>query len=78
MKNRPAILAAFLLALFGANVSIGKYRLWSETGTAAPLDGVPEFLLLLSAVALFVVSAMAAETQRRQSQRISASENHGT
>ena len=70
--------AALLLAVFGINVCIGKYRLWSETGTAAPLDGVPEFLLLLAAVALFIAVAMTAETKQRQrNQRISASENQG-
>lgn len=69
MKNRLAIVAACLLGVFGINVCIGKYRLWSETGTAAPLDGVPEFVLLLAAVAFFIAAAMSAETKQRQQQR---------
>lgn len=43
------------IAVFACNALIGKYRVMTGSGTAAPLDGVPEFLLLAAAVALFVV-----------------------
>lgn len=58
-------IAIVLLAIFAVNVCIGKYRLWSETGTAAPLDGVPEFLLLLATVALFISATISAANKQR-------------
>ncbi len=63
MKSRRRFAAASLLLLlvFAGNVCVGKYRLWSGTGTAAPLDGVPEFFLLLAAVACAVAAAIRAE-----------------
>lgn len=64
MKKRAGFLSAGFLAVFAANLCIGKYRLFSGTGTAAPLDGVPEFLILAAAVGCFVVSALVAESSR--------------
>ena len=58
IRRRLIAVSALLFAVFGVNISIGKYRLWSETGTAAPLDGAPEFLLLLAAVAFFIVATI--------------------
>lgn len=43
------------IAVFACNTLIGKHRVMTGSGTAAPLDGVPEFLLLAVSVALFVV-----------------------
>ena len=48
------------LLLFFGNVAIGKYRLSSGTGLAAPLDGVPEFLLLILSVIFFVIAMLRA------------------
>ena len=50
-----------LLAVFFGNMMIGKIRLLTQTGVAAPLDGVPEFLLLAAAVGCFVAALLAPE-----------------
>ncbi len=46
--------ALFTLLLFIANLVYGTWQLAQGASLSAPLDGVPEFLLLLLAVALFV------------------------
>lgn len=53
--------AALLLALFFANLIVGKIRLLTKTGVAAPLDGVPEFILLMAASAFFVAALLLLE-----------------
>ena len=63
--SKSALAAGVLFAAFAVNVCIGKYRVWSGSGTSAPLDGVPEFLILLAAVALFVAIALAAERRAK-------------
>ena len=69
-SRRPKILAALLgllaLGVFIGNILIGKYRLATGTGTAAPLDGVPEFLILYVSISLFVVCMFFAEIEERQ------------
>jgi len=62
-KNPSTILGLLGMAVFTGNILIGKYRLLTGTGTAAPLDGVPEFLILSLSIALFAVSLVAAEKQ---------------
>ena len=57
-------MSAALIAVFTVNLCIGKYRLWSGTGTSAPLDGTPEFLILLVAVALAIIVALKEERRR--------------
>ena len=49
-----------MLTFFG-NVLIGRYRVATGTGTAAPLDGVPEFLILSLSIAFFVACMVYAE-----------------
>ena len=49
-----------MLTFFG-NVLIGRYRVATGTGTAAPLDGVPEFLILSLSIAFFVTCMVYAE-----------------
>ncbi len=55
-----ALSLAALLVFFG-NILIGKYRITTGIGTAAPLDGVPEFLILGLSIALFVACMVYAE-----------------
>lgn len=70
MINSPSagrlclFISAALVAVFTVNLCIGKYRLWSGTGTSAPLDGVPEFFVLLAAVALAVAAALRQEQRQ--------------
>lgn len=46
--------ALVALLLFVANVAYGKWLLAQGHSLSSPIDGVPEFLLLLLSVALFV------------------------
>ena len=66
--NRSArnmlVVSALLMALFFANLITGKIRLLSGTGIAAPLDGVPEFILLMLAVGFFVAGLLALENDK--------------
>ena len=48
-------------AAFIGNMLIGKFRVVSGTGIAAPLDGVPEFVLLALSVAFFAVYMLHAD-----------------
>lgn len=62
--RRLAGIACLLgIAVFACNALVGKYRVVTGTGTAAPLDGVPEFLLLAASVAMFVVYMLSAASR---------------
>lgn len=50
--------AIALVALFFINLINGKLSLMSQTEPYLHLEGVPEFILLLLAVACFVISAL--------------------
>ena len=55
------VAAVLLLAALFANILVGKIRLLTGTGIAAPLDGVPEFILLMASAACFVAALLILE-----------------
>lgn len=65
-KRQFGILSALTLGVLFLNALIGKYRVTTGTGTAAPLDGVPEFLILILSVASFVACILNAELAEGQ------------
>ena len=65
-KRVAAFLSFAAMALFLGNIFIGKYRILTGTGIAAPLDGVPEFLILTLSISLFVVCMLYAEREHDQ------------
>ena len=60
-KRQFGIFSALTLAVLFVNALVGKYRVATGTGTAAPLDGIPEFLILILSVASFVACILYAE-----------------
>mgnify|MGYP001814446085 FL=1 len=62
------IAAAVLFAAFVANVVVGKIAVSSGALKAPVLGDVGEFLLLLAAVALFIVACLARERARSENQ----------
>ena len=56
--------SVLLTALFFVNLIFGKIRLLSKTGISAPLDGVPEFILLMFAVGFFIAALLVLESDQ--------------
>lgn len=67
--SRFGAIACFLV--FICNVIIGKITLATGQGLAAPLDGPPEFLLLLSAIIFFTIFALCREQVRKSKKETS-------
>ena len=62
VRRRAGRLSLSLLAVFAINVCVGKYWVLTGTGTAAPLDGIPEFLILAAAVVFFIVAVLSSDS----------------
>ncbi len=61
-KSRHFLVASVLcIVLFTVNLVLGKIEVAYKIDTLIHLEGVPEFLLLLVSVVLFVVSALLEE-----------------
>ncbi len=62
-RNSRVYLAASILGivLFTINLVVGKMEVSSLMPTSMHLDGVPEFLLLLTAIIFFVISTLLKE-----------------
>ncbi len=61
-RSRNYLLASVLgILLFAINLVLGKLEVAYKIDTVVHLEGVPEFMLLLVSVVLFVVSALLRE-----------------
>ncbi|MEZ5727171.1 MAG: hypothetical protein R3E48_03645 [Burkholderiaceae bacterium] len=66
LARRFGIASAVTMLAFVGNIVVGKVSLVTGRDLASPLDGAPEFLLLLLAVALFVTRAMLLSRERER------------
>lgn len=60
-------LALFFLAVFIANIAIGKYMHINKMSIVAPINGVAEFLLFGLIIILFTICSLIKEQARDQS-----------
>lgn len=67
-KSPSTIIGLIGISVFAINILIGKYRHMTGTGTASPLDGMPEFILLTISIVFFVISMIASEKQEKAEQ----------
>lgn len=67
--RRTWALSCLCFGVFFANMVGGKIRLLTQTGSSAPLDGVPEFLIFVAGIGLFVKGLMLAENKPQPSEK---------
>lgn len=68
-KRQFGLFSVLTLVVLFINALIGKYRVATGTGTAAPLDGIPEFVILILSVASFVACILNAELVDEQTDK---------